>query len=78
MKNIVLKSIVLSALVFLASSSFAQDKANTRINNSEKTTLGLSKDIGKMSGQIGKMGDKIIKTQKIQSKNYNNTLNKIK
>ncbi len=54
------------------------DSANTRIDNSEKTTLKLSDDIGKMAGQIDKMGNKIIKTQEIQNENYNNTLNKTK
>ncbi len=74
-----MKQIALIALMTLISSTvLAEDKANTRVNNSEKTTLRLSSDIGKMSDQIGKMGDKIIETQKIQSKNYNNTLNKAK
>ncbi len=66
----------LCVCLLLTTTAIAADKANTRIDNSEKTTLRLSDDIGKMSGQIDKMADKIIETQKIQSTNYNNTLNK--
>ena len=52
------------------------DKANTRVDHSEKTTLRLSDDIGVMADRIWvmadrilKMADKILETQRIQSKN---------
>jgi len=78
MGSIMKKCFLLSLILLSPLVLFAQGKANTRINNSEKTTLKLSNNIGKMSVQIGKMDDKIIDTQKIQSKNYNNTLNIIR
>jgi archaellum component FlaC len=50
--------------------------ANERVDNSEKSMLRLSDDIGKMADQIGvmadrigDMADRILETQKIQSKN---------
>ena len=52
------------------------DKTNERVNSSEKTTLRLSDDIGKMADRIGNMADRIgdmseriLETQKIQGKN---------
>ena len=52
------------------------DKSNDRANSSEKSTLRLSDDVGKMSDRIGEMADRIgdmseriLETQKIQGKN---------
>ena len=65
--------------------------ANTRIDNSESTTLRLSDDIWKMADRIWEMADriwvmadriltmadKILKTQEIQSKNLETTQSNI-
>ncbi len=67
------------------------NNTNTRIDHSEKTTLVLAADIGKMADRIWKMADrigvmanrilimanKILKTQEIQSKNLQTTQNNI-
>ena len=69
----------------------SENNTNTRVDHSEKTTLRLSDDIGKMADRIGvmadrigvmsdrilKMADKILKTQEIQSKNLQMTQNNI-
>ncbi len=69
----------------------SENNTNTRVDNSEKTTLRLSDDIGKMADRIGvmadrigvmadrilAMADKILKTQEIQSKNLQMTQNNI-
>jgi len=56
--------------------SQAAEPAQTRVDHSEKTTLRLSDDIGKMADRIGvmadrilAMADKILETQRIQWKN---------
>ena len=79
---------ILSTNSLIISSAYAQDNnsntTNTRVDNSEKTTLRLSDDIGKMADRIWemadrilKMADKILETQKIQSKNLEMTQNNI-
>ena len=69
----------------------SENNTNTRVDHSEKTTLRLSDDIGKMADRIWKMADrigimanrilimadKILKTQEIQSKNLRITQNNI-
>lgn len=39
------------------------DDANTRVDNSEDTTLALSDDIGEMADRIGEMADRIVVTE---------------
>ncbi len=41
------------------------DDANTRIDNSEATTLALSDDIGEMADRIGEMADRIVVTEEL-------------
>lgn len=41
------------------------DDANTRIDNSEDTTLALSDDIGEMADRIGEMADRIVYTEEL-------------
>ena len=69
----------------------SENNTNTRVDHSEKTTLVLAADIGKMADRIWKMADrigvmanrilimadKILKTQEIQSKNLQMTQNNI-
>ncbi len=43
--------------------AIAADDVNTRIDNSEGTTLGLSADILRMAGEIGVMADRILVTE---------------
>jgi len=84
MMNKILKWFIISLLATVFSfglysmiyASDWADKANTRVDNSEKTTLRLSDDIWVMADRIGvmadrilAMADKILETQRIQGKN---------
>jgi len=83
--------IVLLSTIFMNWYSFAEkqittetNSTNTRVDNSKKTTLRLSDDIGKMADRIWvmadrilEMADKILKTQEIQSKNLMTTENNV-
>ncbi len=94
MKKIVFAIFIMS-LIFISVLNFWYadwtSSANTRINNSEATTLRLSDDIWKMADRIWDMADKIwvmadriltmadkiLKTQEIQSKNLEVTQSNI-
>jgi len=97
MKKIILILLSMTFGVFSLNIWFAdtvnssENNTNTRVDNSEKTTLKLSDDIWKMADRIWKMADrigvmadriltmadKILKTQEIQSKNLQTTQNNI-
>ena len=84
MEKLSYESVALAKIAAYLASHHA-DNANQSYNNTlttlTKTTLRLSDDIGKMADRIGEMADRIgvmadriIKTQQIQSNNYQETL----
>lgn len=76
-------TVLAKTMAYLAShqADNSNESYNNTIENTSKTILRLSDDIGVMADRIGEMADRIgvmadriVKTQEIQSKNYNATL----